>query len=98
MHSKVSDAEFSWIHKLLYSLCLAPAFELHVYFVLSFRLDFNGFYTEKLEALSAEKALLETSSHSTESGRVTVKNPEKFGPGKIAVNILKIEQGGFIKE
>ena len=33
-----------------------------------FRLDFNGFYTEKLEALSAEKAMMETSVHSTESG------------------------------
>ncbi|XP_060586106.1 gamma-tubulin complex component 2-like isoform X2 [Ruditapes philippinarum] len=32
------------------------------------RLDFNGFYTEKLEALSAEKAVLDTSTHSSESG------------------------------
>lgn len=31
------------------------------------RLDFNGFYTEKLEAMAAEKALLETSTHSSES-------------------------------
>lgn len=32
------------------------------------RLDFNGFYTEKLEALSAEKAALDNSTHSSESG------------------------------
>ena len=45
---------------------------MYTMFSLCFRLDFNGFYTEKLEALSAEKALLETSSHSTESGNFTV--------------------------
>nr|XP_022289752.1 gamma-tubulin complex component 2-like isoform X2 [Crassostrea virginica] len=33
-----------------------------------YRLDFNGFYKEKLEAMSAEKAMMESSMHSTDSG------------------------------
>ncbi|XP_062600328.1 gamma-tubulin complex component 2-like [Saccostrea cucullata] len=33
-----------------------------------YRLDFNGFYKEKLEAMSAEKAMMESSIHSTDSG------------------------------
>ncbi|KAK3086762.1 hypothetical protein FSP39_022926, partial [Pinctada imbricata] len=36
-------------------------------FNILYRLDFNGFYTEKLEALSAEKAAMESSTHSSES-------------------------------
>lgn len=38
-------------------------------FLSSFRLDFNGFYKEKLEAMSAERAMMESSMHSTDSGK-----------------------------
>uniref|UniRef100_K1PPH0 Gamma-tubulin complex component n=1 Tax=Magallana gigas TaxID=29159 RepID=K1PPH0_MAGGI len=34
-----------------------------------YRLDFNGFYKEKLEAMSAERAMMESSMHSTDSGK-----------------------------
>lgn len=56
-----------------------------------YRLDFNGFYTEKLEALSAERAALDTSTHSSESGSTgswpttfTTLRPEnvRYVPGK----------------
>lgn len=56
-----------------------------------YRLDFNGFYTEKLEAMSAERAALDTSTHSTESGSTgswptsfTTLRPEnvRYVPGK----------------
>ncbi|XP_052239668.1 gamma-tubulin complex component 2-like isoform X1 [Dreissena polymorpha] len=58
-----------------------------------YRLDFNGFYTERLEALSAERAAaLNTSTHSSESGSTsswptttfTTTRPEnvRYVPGK----------------
>jgi len=34
------------------------------------RLDFNGYYTEKLEAISAERAMMDASStHSSDTGK-----------------------------
>ncbi|XP_052809795.1 gamma-tubulin complex component 2-like isoform X2 [Mya arenaria] len=58
-----------------------------------YRLDFNGFYTEKLEAMSAERAAatLDTSAHSSESSSgswptstFTMTRPEnaRYVPGK----------------
>ncbi|KAL4233344.1 Gamma-tubulin complex component 2 [Mactra antiquata] len=57
-----------------------------------YRLDFNGFYTEKLEALGAEKAVLDASNHSSESGSTcswptssfTTTRPEtaRYVPGR----------------
>lgn len=41
------------------------------------RLDFNGFYTEKLEAISAERAMMDASStHSSDTGKKMAKRME----------------------
>ncbi|KAK3585541.1 hypothetical protein CHS0354_022952 [Potamilus streckersoni] len=55
-----------------------------------YRLDFNGFYTEKLEAMSAQRAMMEMSLQSSESGSsdshppsFTTQRPEnvRYVPG-----------------
>ncbi|XP_060079665.1 gamma-tubulin complex component 2-like isoform X1 [Ylistrum balloti] len=53
------------LEKIMDFSCISGEFKL---FNILYRLDFNGFYTEKLEAMSAEKAMLESSTHSSESG------------------------------
>ena len=41
------------------------------------RLDFNGFYTEKLEAISAERTMMDASStHSSDTGKKVAKRME----------------------
>ncbi|XP_041354765.1 gamma-tubulin complex component 2-like isoform X2 [Gigantopelta aegis] len=52
----------------------------HKLFSILYRLDFNGFYTEKLEAMSAERAMLDSSlsSQSSRSGSHLGSVPTSF--------------------
>lgn len=63
--SNFSTQLLELLEKIMNFSSISGEFKL---FNILYRLDFNGFYTEKLEAMSAEKAMMDASSVSSESG------------------------------
>jgi len=56
----------------------------HKHFNIIYRLDFNGFYTDRLEAMSAERAMKDTSMMSEGSSMATLCPPS---PGTSASSL-----------